>query len=283
MKKRPRLGLVVEGKLTSSALLRYPAILAQLGPVKTKSLRVGRRATNFLDAGCAVDTYDELEQCQLILLHVPPASVRSHVEEIARANLTHSEKAFVLCESWAPADMLSPLAALGAEVLTTVTVTSASGRWCVLEGPAHRARVLRSLIESGPDRVLSLREGEKNLLFAAELLAGVLPLVLMRHAEQALRAGHVPGRQLRSLLDGIGQRMLLDSVAHPSHPAVRSSLRDCPAPVAQSHLNALRQSHPLLAAFLHDQLASPWLSDLFPASATLEEDEQAVSLEVEGA
>ncbi len=71
MKKPPRLGLLVEGRLTSSAFLRSPGILSHLGPVKAKSQRVARRATNFLRAGIPTDSYEAFEDVQVILIHVP--------------------------------------------------------------------------------------------------------------------------------------------------------------------------------------------------------------------
>jgi hypothetical protein len=129
---------------------------------------------------------------------------------------------------------------------------------------------------------VTLKLGQKELLFAAELLAGVLPISLLGHAEEALRAANLSGRRLRSLLDGIAQRMLLD-VAQPQHSAVRSSLRDCPRHVFQSHLKTLDRRWPELASYLRQQMASTDLTQVLPQSAKLEEDEQAVSVEVEGA
>ena len=281
MKKPLRLGLVVEGKLTVSALLNNPAIQAHLGPVKARVLRVARRATNYLGAGTPTDRCDAFAHTQLVLIHVPPVSEASEIRQLADADLDHAAKIYVLCETWSGSDALQPLAALGAHVATCVSIPTGGGRWFVLEGMPVAVRCMRSVLEKGPDRVLIVKEGHKELLVAAELLAGVLPVALMAHAEQSLRGGNVSGRHLRALLDGMAQRMLLDA-AHMSHSAVRSPLRDCPPMLVRSHLEMLKKRRPALAEFVQEHIAASSLKELLVQSAKLEEDDQAVPVEVEG-
>lgn len=229
-----------------------------------------------------MDTYDALEDSQIILIQVPAESASAEIEALTRAGLTHRAKTFVLCETWSSTDILRSLARRGSSVFTTLSVATDTGHWLIVEGAAAAGRTLRALFESGPDRVLALPEGQKQFFFAAELLAGVLPLALMGRAEQALRGSSVGGRPLRLLLDGIAQRMLLDA-AHTSHQAIRSPLRECPTEVARSHFQALDASRPELAAFLRHHIAAPGAAELFPQSAKLEDDEQAVPLEIKRA
>ncbi len=122
-------------------------------------------------------------------------------------------------------------------------------------------RSLKSLLDTGTDRAVALKEGHKELLFAAELLAGILPLALLGRAEQALRTGGLSGRQLRALLEGMEQRMLLDA-AHSSHSA-RSPLRQCPPSVAKQHLGALTRRHPDLAKLVRQQAGSDSVTGVF--------------------
>ena len=59
MKNRPlRLGLVVEGNTTQSAVLRLDKLPEELGPVKSTVLSTARRLTNTLRGGYPVADYD---------------------------------------------------------------------------------------------------------------------------------------------------------------------------------------------------------------------------------
>ncbi len=76
MKKHLQLGLIAEGNSTNSAVLRLPKIADELGPVKSVTLRVARRLSNFLRAGYAVSEYKDLDAARVVLLRVPD-SLRS--------------------------------------------------------------------------------------------------------------------------------------------------------------------------------------------------------------
>lgn len=118
MKKLPQIGLVVEGNITHSAILRMPKLVEDLGPIKSATIRVARRVSNFLKAGHAVADYEELQSAQLILLRVPDEVVPRIVEEIFAADLILKDISFVLCESWLTLESLrrsssgAPLSAL---------------------------------------------------------------------------------------------------------------------------------------------------------------------------
>ena len=51
MKKRLQAGLIVEGNSTNSTVLRLPKIPEELGPIKSRALRVARRLSNLIEGG----------------------------------------------------------------------------------------------------------------------------------------------------------------------------------------------------------------------------------------
>src|SRR5579884_1053025 len=163
MKKLPPLGLVVEGKLTSSALLRSPSLLQQLGPVNAVSSRLARRATNFLQAGTPVESYEHLDEVKTILLHVPDSAAAATMQELTEAPLKFAEKSFVLCESWMSTRALHALSRLGAATATCMAIPTARGKCFILEGTPGVTRPLRRMLERDGARVIEIREHRKDL------------------------------------------------------------------------------------------------------------------------
>ncbi len=91
MKSRLPAALVIEGNLTASQVLQLPGIAEEFGPVKSGSLRIARRVSNFLRAGYAVATYKELQAARLVLLRLPDAAVERVTAEICAADLTFED------------------------------------------------------------------------------------------------------------------------------------------------------------------------------------------------
>ncbi len=145
MKKSPKIGLVVEGNITHSAILRMPKLGDELGPVKSASVRVARRVSNFLKAGHAVAEYEEMQTAQLILLRAPDESVPRIVEEIFAAELILKDVSFILCESWLSLEVLAPLRLRGASVGTVLPVPSNRRDWFVVEGDPHADALYKAL------------------------------------------------------------------------------------------------------------------------------------------
>jgi hypothetical protein len=109
MKTLRQAGLIVEGNSTRSVILRLPGIAAEIGPIKAATTRVARRVSNFFHAGDVVENYEELENCDLVLMRVPDESVTRIVREISASKLDASRISFALCESLLSSDILKPL------------------------------------------------------------------------------------------------------------------------------------------------------------------------------
>lgn len=254
MKQRLPLGLVVEGSSTNSALLRLSSVTEELGPVKSRSVRVARRLSNFLKAGYAVAQYEDLQAARLILLRLPDSAVARVVNELCASGLQFKDLSFVLCESWLSSDVLRPLAERGGTVATAVSVPSSRQRWFVVEGQLSAVRQVRRLVERNEGRTFELRPGTKPLYFAAQLLVTALPVPLYFDAQQALRSGGITGNHLYSLLDEMSREMFR-SFANGARTTWGGPLTECSEETATQYLSALRESQPQIAEGVEEQLA----------------------------
>jgi hypothetical protein len=261
MKKQLQLGLVIEGKAVNSAVLHLPKIAEELGPIKSAALRVARRLSRMLHAGYAVRDYEELQVARLILLHVPDCTVSRIVYELCDSDLDFRQLAFVLCESWLMMDVLDPLRRRGASIATLTNVASAQKNWFAVEGQGPVVRQIRRFLNRNEAGSVEIRTNSKSLLFAAELLATVLPKPLLAAAEQALRGTGIAGNPLSALLDQMTKKMVNDF--QRGARVVRSGLlTECRPETAQAHLQHLRREHSQIARTLDEQLA--WASRTMP-------------------
>lgn len=253
MKKQVQLGLVVEGKAVTSAILRLPKIPEELGPVKSATLRVARRLSNMLHAGYAVAEYEELQAARLILLRVPDCAVSRIVDELCTSDLDFRDLAFVLCESWLMIDVLQPLRERGASVATLLSVPSMQHNWFVIEGQVSAVRQTRRFLERNDVKALEIRPGCKPLLFAAELFTMVLPAPLLAVAQQSLRRSGISGHPLSGFLYQMAAKMFEDFLKG-SRLTWGGPLTECSAETAEVYFEHLRRSYPQIAEMLDEQL-----------------------------
>lgn len=255
MKKRLPVGLVVEGNLTKSVVLRLPHLAQELGPIKATSLRVARRTSNFLQAGFAVASYKDLQSSRLVLVRAPDKALRRIVDELCTSQLTFKSLAFAFCETWLSSDQLSELAERGASVATAIPVGGMHRRWFVVEGHPHAVKQVRRLLDTGGAGVLQLRGHSKHLYFAAETLTTAIPAPLYWMAQQSLREAGLSGNHLQALLEELMQKMLRDFM-RGSHSAWTGPLLDCPPEVVNIYFQSLRQTSPKIAGVLARYLGS---------------------------
>ena len=254
MKKLLPVGLVVEGRSTNSIVLSLPNLAGELGPIKSTTLRVARRLSNFLHAGYGVNSYEDLVRCRLLLIRVPDQSISRIVGELCESDLDLSTLAVVLCESWQFGEALEPLRARGAAVGTLLPIISPRRRWFIMDGQTKAARLARQFIEANEGKLLEIRSGRKELYFAAELLATALPIPMFIAAQQALREAGIDGNNLQSLLEELAQKMFKDFL-NVSRTAWGGPLTASSPEVVEAHFVRLRQNDPGLAKFVDEQLS----------------------------
>jgi predicted short-subunit dehydrogenase-like oxidoreductase (DUF2520 family) len=255
MKKQSPVGLIIEGNSTNSAVLRLQALAEEIGPIKSTAPRVARRVSNFLRAGYAVASYDQLSEAQLILIRAPDSAAPRIIEELCAADLKFASLCFVLCESWLHSQIFDPLREKGACAATILAVPSTRRRWFVTEGDSRAMRAMRLLIQRSEGKTVELRSGRKELFFAAELLAAALPIPLFMAAQRALREAGLSGKHLQILLEEMAERMFTDFV-HASRIKWGGPLSECAPEVSASHFRMLRQADSELFAVLTEALNS---------------------------
>ena len=245
MKKQLPVGLIVEGNATNSAILRLPRLPEEIGPIKSTAPRVARRLSNFLRAGYAVTTYEQLFDARLILIRAPDAVLPRIIDDLRASELDFTSVCFALCESWVQSRALDPLRNKGAEIATIRPVPAGRRRWFITEGDARALRLLRGLVARSEGKTLELRNGGKELYFAAELLTTALPVPFFVAAQQALREAGLSGKHLHVLLEEMAEKMFLDFV-HASRTRWGGPLSECAPEIATQQLQSLEQTDPAL-------------------------------------
>ena len=253
MKKQSQLGLVIEGKATSSAVLQLPKLAEDLGPVKSTTKGTARRLSNMLRAGHAVDHYEDLQTASLILLRVPDQSVRRVVEDLCHSELAMKDLAFVLCESWLGLEALEPLALRGAGTGTLMNLPTVRRGWFAVEGSARAVRQTRRFLERNGARSDELKANSKHSLFVSEIMATALPMPMLLSAQQALRASGFSGNVLARLLEQMLLKALQDFL-RGSRGVWGGPLNECSPEISGGHLDHFRESSPRLSKLLDEQI-----------------------------
>jgi predicted short-subunit dehydrogenase-like oxidoreductase (DUF2520 family) len=253
MKKQWPIGLVVEGNITHSSVLRMPRLVEDLGPIKSATVRVARRVSNFLKAGHPVADYEELQTAQLVLIRAPDDAIPRVVEEIFAAGLELKDTSFVLCESWLDLEALQTLRLCGASAASLLAVPSNRNSWFVVEGDSTATRQMRRFIELNGARALELHTGGTPAYFAAELLATALPMPVLLAAQNALRSSGISGNNVSILLNEMVQSMFRD-IMNGARGTWGGPLAECSEEVANRHIAALQRSDPQIAEVINHQL-----------------------------
>jgi predicted short-subunit dehydrogenase-like oxidoreductase (DUF2520 family) len=260
MKTPQHLGLIVEGNSTKSVILRHSGLAEHIGPVKASALSVAHRVSNFIRAGTAVRDYEDFAGCDLVLIRVPDGSVPRLVGEIAASKLNVHGICFLLCESWLPSDVLSPLKHRGALVATLLAIPAEEAHWFAVEGENAAIKRVKRMLNSVDSSVIELKSGSKHLYFAASAFAETLPRALFAAAQQSLRASGISGNHLYAVLEEMAQNMFRD-ISRGSRAGWTGPLLDCPEEIAARYLLRLQENRPDLAALLseHLKLAEPFI------------------------
>jgi hypothetical protein len=192
------LGLIASGRMTSSLLLRRPALSRHLGPVVAPDRRLAARYSNSLRAGAAAPV-EELHGAGLVLVHADSAGLARLLPMLAGAGPWRGSH-FALLNPDLDATALAPLRASGAKVCSVATAPSRGRDLAVVEGDRRAILLAKQWLHEGHMRCLELAPGRKalfqlGLLSARGLLAPLLDAALM-----SLRASGLSASEARRLL-----------------------------------------------------------------------------------
>jgi hypothetical protein len=136
-----------------------------------------------------------------VLIRVPDARIARIASELAETDADWREHTFVLCETWAPTEMLEALRHVGARIASVVALGPSLNKTFAVEGDISAVRHLRRLLERAGASTIELRPGRKHLLFAAGILGSAIPVPVLLMAAEALRDSGVNGKQLSAAIE----------------------------------------------------------------------------------
>jgi len=245
MKAKRVTGLVSAGGISESFLLRMPALLRSLGPVKAGSLQVARRVANSLRAGFGVADYAALDSCNPVWLAVPDEMLEDVVRELAEQTRLNG-KMVVLCESARDSFWLAPLLG-GARVATLNLAEESDERVLIAEGHPDVIRELSRLAAEEKRKLITLRPGSKAMYLAGKHLARYLLLPWIAAAVESLRAAGFSRAEAMRTVGEMGERSLRGygkAGRRAWSPVVPSALRSA----LDGNVESVRALDPGLAA-----------------------------------
>ncbi|MCS7313898.1 MAG: DUF2520 domain-containing protein [Bryobacterales bacterium] len=201
------IGLVGAGSLSRSFIARMPRLHERLGPVLAPSYRLASRLVNTLRAGRAAESYEELENVQLVLIAVPDGLLPQVLERLASALDRWAGKSVLLCDSREDCVVLKPLAERGAATASLTPVPGLKERY-VVEGDRRAVREARLLVHGSPAQVWEMACGRKAVFQAALTFSTGMLLPAADAAARCLRATGLPAAASNSLAEQLLDRTL---------------------------------------------------------------------------
>ena len=239
MRRTRPVALLAAGSVTKSLLLRNASVAAVIGPVKSTSLRVASRLVNALRAGHAVDTFEEFEECRLILAVAPPELLESLLADLrAASGLRLANKCLVTAGAEASGEP-TRVAIRAARVREA---PGFDGRWFVADGNREAAVELRRVLGRSA-RFTILPPGAEPAWDAAHTLMNRGFLALMSAADDCLRAAALPPADADALIDR--------ALGRTGRAWTRAKRKGWPGTLSETELdretNALTSADPALA------------------------------------
>ncbi|NUN00557.1 MAG: DUF2520 domain-containing protein [Bryobacteraceae bacterium] len=216
MKRAMNIGLVGSGQLTRCCVAAF--LPGKLGPVKASSYRLASRMVNALKAGYAVKSYEELDECRLILVCVHDRNLACTVEELARSDINWLGKSVLLCDSWMGSDELENLVAQGASAGSIWAVDTSGPARLAVEGDQEVLRELKRLVDYGPQKLLELKRCRKDLYWASTSFASSLLTPMLVAAARCLQNAGMHPRDA----SGLVERAVLKSLRGHMKSGVKS-------------------------------------------------------------
>lgn len=249
MKKQPPVGLIVEGDASNSAMLNLPGLGPNIGLVKSSSLRAARRFSNAFNLGQAIETYEDMQACRLVLIKVPDQELPRILQEMAEAGQSTIPPHIAVCETWLATEMLNGLRRKGTKMATVTSIPSPMSRWFIAEGEIAAVRLLRRLLEDCNAKVVPINSGTKSLYFAAEVLTTAAPLPFISAAKTLLREAGLSGNVLSAVVEQLFAKMYRNAKAG-HRIAMAGPLAACPEQVASAHLSRAQEVSSSIASLL---------------------------------
>ncbi|MCS7023248.1 MAG: DUF2520 domain-containing protein [Bryobacteraceae bacterium] len=251
MKTFQPVALLAAGKIRDSFLRNLPSIQQSLGPVRSSSLRLASRICGILGGGYPVDSYEDFDTCELILISVPEPWLTTVVEELLETSICWKNKTVVLCDEDLESDVLGKLAHLGARTASIALADRPESKLLIAEGDRRALRVVKLFTERSGFRLLTIDSGRKRHYRAGTAFATTLAMPLITACVETLRASGLE----QNVATMIAGKLLARSMRSYSQAGRRSwegPLVGRNLEVVRKHVLALFQLNPLLASYYYE-------------------------------
>ncbi|MBN9659865.1 MAG: hypothetical protein J0H49_16890 [Acidobacteria bacterium] len=252
MSKILPVGLIASGRMIESPLIRYPALVSELGPVVASSRRLASRYANALKAGHAADVR-ELNLCRLVLIQAPQGDLPAMLAMLRAAPILWKSKVLALIDDDLDSEALHPMREVRASMGSVALAPSREKGMLVIEGDAAAVRLLNRWAAQARMNCVELKPQCKALYGAGLMAAGSLLSPVLDGATRSLRASGLSQLDTRRILSLVVEMAIRSQQAH-GRKAWLSPASATRRPVVLNQLEALGEVDPVLAAFFQRSL-----------------------------
>lgn len=252
MSKILPVGLIASGRMIESPLIRYPALVSELGPVVASSRRLASRYANALRAGHAADAR-ELNLCRLVLIQAPQCDLPAILSMLLEPPIAWKSKVLALIDDDLDAEALRSMREVRAAVGSIALAPSREKGMLVIEGDPAAVRVLSQWAAHARMSCIELKPQCKALYGAGLMAAGSLLPPVLDGAMRSLRASGLSQLDARRILGLVVEMAIRGQQAH-GRKAWVSPAAAARRPAVLNQLEALADVDPVLAAYFQRSL-----------------------------
>ncbi len=239
MPKGPRTALIAEGSVSQSWVGRLPGLKPHLGPVMGLSLRNASRVVNLIRCGQATDSWEDIQDCDLLLLAVPDHEVPKWVKQIDEGLPQPKKLVIVCCAQHADSRELNPLSERGAATGSLCEMDGFNDRKYLFEGDNIALHRLRRLVEvDGHARIVEISKHMRPVYEAGLTFAAGMTFPMVAAAVDAMKAAGMHPKTAESTVE--------TAVIGAIRAYLRAGRRGWTGPLAKGDREELRRQYQAL-------------------------------------
>jgi len=181
--------------------------------VLNRSPERGAEAAEFVGAGRAVTSYDQLDRADLMMLSTPDEAIGACCDDLCRAGAVEPGMILFHTSGSVPSSVLEPARALGAAVAgvhpvrsfadPVAAAESFTGTYCAIEGDAEACRALGEVFEPLGAKLFEVDPAQKAIYHAATVVVCNYLVALMEVGLRCFDRSGVPRETAREIIEPI--------------------------------------------------------------------------------
>ena len=246
-----KLALIAAGQLRRYPVVRLRNLADRLGPVKAQSFRQASRFANSLKAGYPVHKYEDLADCQTIVVCATHRRLHALLSELEGTDFDWSRKTILLGCGQHDSGNLRGLAAKGASVGALFQFGSLQESRFFVEGDKAAVRAAKLLVEGSGGQLLEIRMGRSGVCAAGVTLATTLVISAMHSSVRCFRHAGLSSSDAAAAVGSLAQ-MSLRSYLRAGQRAFKLPRSAEERHAFQQRAESLERADPKLGAFFSD-------------------------------